>query len=220
MKLFLTDFVFKFPGKNSRRYPNSDESVNQLRKVFGDFRGVLISQVDFARVREFIASDPTNVKKLQNICGCPKHIYPVNQRAFFIKTSFSFSGKVNEKLQAYTKEGASSARRKGNNALSFVEEFFGLFGHVLSGFHTPGNRIDHFFALPKNQSVAGLALAYNGLLMRKHLSDIGNAYGRIRPHYVEAADGIAMSNRRPNFGNNRQRNKCSNSPAVRAFIGV
>lgn len=202
MKLFLTDFVFKFPGKNSRRYPNSDESVNQQRKVFSDFRGVFVFQVDFAWMREFIASDTTSVEKIQNICGSSKHIYPVNQRAFFVKASFPFSGKVNEKLQAYTKEGASSARRKSDDALSFIKEFFGFFRHVLSGFHTPGNRIDHFFALPKNQSVAGLALAYNGLLMRKHLSDIGNAYGRIRQHYVEAAHRIALRNRRLNFGNN------------------
>nr|DAM72287.1 MAG TPA: hypothetical protein [Caudoviricetes sp.] len=202
MKLFLTDFVFKFPGKNSRRYPNSDESVNQLRKVMGNFRSVLISQVDFARVREFIADDAASMEQVENICGCAKHVYLFNQRAFCAKAGFTFSGKIHHKLQAYTKEGASSARRKSDDALSFIKEFFGFFRHVLSGFHTPGNRIDHFFALPKNQSVAGLALAYNGLLMRKHLSDIGNAYGRIRPHYVEAAHRIALRNRRLNFGNN------------------
>ena len=109
MKLFLTDFVFKFPGKNSRRYPNSDESVNQLRKVMGNFRSVLISQVDFARVREFIADDAASMEQVENICGCAKHVYLFNQRAFCAKAGFTFSGKIHHKLQAYTKEGASSA---------------------------------------------------------------------------------------------------------------
>lgn len=222
MVLNLSDPVFNFPGKNGRRDPNSNESVNQLRNVFSDFRGVLVFQVDFAWMREFIAGDTTSVEKLQNICGCPKHIYPVNQRAVFVKARFIFSGKVNQKLQAYTKEGTRSARRKGNNALSFVEEFFGFFRHIFSSFYAFGNRVGDFPVRPKDQLSASLASRNKCFIRSKNLRYIlhANRFVTVSVSEADAFIDIVSCNRGLNFGNNRQRIKCSESPAVRAFIGV
>lgn len=206
--------------------PNVYQGIDELRHDLGQLLSIGIRKNVFALMSKFVAGVSTGINHLSDIGRHPfvflngVDLFPKQIVRFIAGNLTCFGNVVRELLQADAKKYAGAAGRQIDDALRLDKVFLHTFGHPFGRLDSRGRWVTKFAIFPKNQSVAGLASAYNGLLMRKHLSDIGNAYGRIRPHYVEAADGIAMSNRRPNFGNNRQRNKCSNSPAVRAFIGV
>lgn len=188
--------------------PEVYQGVGEFGHDLGQLPGVVFGKAIFALMGKLVAGVSAGIANLFNVVRDTSflsekpNLFPKHGLRFVIGNSAGLGNVVGQLLQTDPKQYTCASRRKGDDALCLEEFFQGFFRHVLSSFYAARNRIDHFFALPKNQSIAGLTLAYNGLLMRKHLSDIGNAYGRIRPHYVEAAHRIAMSNRRLNFGNN------------------
>lgn len=206
--------------------PNVYQGIDELRHDLGQLLSIGIRKNVFALMSKFVAGVSAGINHLSDIGRHPfvflngVDLFPKQIVRFIAGNLTCFGNVVCELLQADAKKYAGAAGRQIDDALRLDKVFLHAFGHPFGRLDSRGRWVTKFAIFPKDQPVAGLAFGKGSLFYWHDLGNIGNADGRIRPHYSEVPDRIAMSNWRFNFGNNRQRKNRSNSPAVRAFIGV
>ena len=206
--------------------PNVYQGIDELRHDLGQLLSIGIRKNVFALVSKVVAGVSAGINHLSDIGRHPfvflngVDLFPKQIVRFIAGNLTCFGNVVCELLQADAKKYAGAAGRQIDDALRLDKVFLHAFGHPFGRLDSRGRWVTKFAIFPKDQPVAGLAFGKGSLFYWHALGNIGNADGRIRPHYSEVPDRIAMSNWRLNFGNNRQRKNRSNSPAVRAFIGV
>lgn len=206
--------------------PNVYQGIDELRHDLGQLLSIGIRKNVFALMSKFVAGVSAGINHLSDIGRHPfvflngVDLFPKQIVRFIAGNLTCFGNVVCELLQADAKKYAGAAGRQIDDALRLDKVFLHAFGHPFGRLDSRGRWVTKFAIFPKDQLVAGLAFGKGSLFYWHDLGNIGNADGRIRPHYSEVPDRIAMSNWRLNLGNNRQRKNRSNSPAVRAFIGV
>lgn len=206
--------------------PNVYQGIDELRHDLGQLLSIGIRKNVFALMSKFVAGVSAGINHLSDIGRHPfvflngVDLFPKQIVRFIAGNLTCFGNVVCELLQADAKKYAGAAGRQIDDALRLDKVFLHAFGHPFGRLDSRGRWVTKFAIFPKDQPVAGLAFGKGSLFYWHDLGNIGNADGRIRPHYSEVPDRIAMSNWRLNLGNNRQRKNRSNSPAVRAFIGV
>lgn len=208
--------------------PNVYQGIDELRHDLGQLLSIGIRKNVFALMSKFVAGVSAGINHLSDIGRhsfaflnsvdlFPKHVLG------FIAGNFARFGNVIRKfLQTDTKKHTGAPRRQIDDFLGLDKVFLHTFGHPFGRLDSHWCRVTKFAVFPKDQPVAGLAFGKGSLFYRHDLSDVLHADGLVA-EAASAADtreDVISRNWRLNFGNNRQRKNRSNSPAVRAFIGV
>lgn len=208
--------------------PEVYQGVGEFRHDFGQFPGVAFRKVVLSFVRKFVAGISAGINHLSDI-GCHPFVFlngvdlfPKQIVRFIAGNLTCFGNVVCELLQADAKKYAGAAGRQIDDALRLDKVFLHAFGHPFGRLDSRGRWVTKFAIFPKDQPVAGLAFGKGSLFYWHDLSEVLHPDGLVA-EAASAADtreDVISRNWRLNFGNNRQRKNRSNSPAVRAFIGV
>jgi len=189
--------------------PNVYQGIDELRHDLGQLLSIGIRKNVFALMSKFVAGVSAGINHLSDIGRHPfvflngVDLFPKQIVRFIAGNLTCFGNVVCELLQADAKKYAGAAGRQIDDALRLDKVFLHAFGHPFGRLDSRGRWVTKFAIFPKDQPVAGLAFGKGSLFYWHDLGNIGNADGRIRPHYSEVPDRIAMSNWRLNFGNNR-----------------
>ena len=208
--------------------PNVYQGIDELRHDLGQLLSIGIRKNVFALMSKFVAGVSAGINHLSDIGRHPfvflngVDLFPKQIVRFIAGNLTCFGNVVRELLQADAKKYAGAAGRQIDDALRLDKVFLHTFGHPFGRLDSRGRWVTKFAIFPKDQPVAGLAFGKGSLFYRHDLSDVPHADGLVA-EAASAADtreDVISRNWRLNFGNNRQRKNRSNSPAVRAFIGV
>lgn len=208
--------------------PNVYQGIDELRHDLGQLLSIGIRKNVFALMSKFVAGVSAGINHLSDIGRHPfvflngVDLFPKQIVRFIAGNLTCFGNVVRELLQADAKKYAGAAGRQIDDALRLDKVFLHTFGHPFGRLDSHWCRVTKFAVFPKDQPVAGLAFGKGSLFYRHDLSDVLHADGLVA-EAASAADtreDVISRNWRLNFGNNRQRKNRSNSPAVRAFIGV
>ena len=208
--------------------PNVYQGIDELRHDLGQLLSIGIRKNVFALMSKFVAGVSAGINHLSDIGRHPfvflngVDLFPKQIVRFIAGNLTCFGNVVCELLQADAKKYAGAAGRQIDDALRLDKVFLHAFGHPFGRLDSRGSWVTKFAIFPKDQPVAGLAFGKGRLFYWPDLSDVLHADGLVA-EAASAADtreDVISRNWRLNFGNNRQRKNRSNSPAVRAFIGV
>lgn len=208
--------------------PNVYQGIDELRHDLGQLLSIGIRKNVFALMSKFVAGVSAGINHLSDIGRHPfvflngVDLFPKQIVRFIAGNLTCFGNVVCELLQADAKKYAGAAGRQIDDALRLDKVFLHAFGHPFGRLDSRGRWVTKFAIFPKDQPVAGLAFGKGSLFYWRDLSDVLHADGLVA-EAASAADtreDVISRNWRLNFGNNRQRKNRSNSPAVRAFIGV
>lgn len=208
--------------------PNVYQGIDELRHDLGQLLSIGIRKNVFALMSKFVAGVSAGINHLSDIGRHPfvflngVDLFPKQIVRFIAGNLTCFGNVVRELLQADAKKYAGAAGRQIDDALRLDKVFLHTFGHPFGRLDSHWCRVTKFAVFPKDQPVAGLAFGKGSLFYRHDLSEVLHADGLVA-EAASAADtreDVISRNWRLNFGNNRQRKNRSNSPAVRAFIGV
>ena len=143
-------------------HPNLNELVYQPGKNLSHFKVIRSFHVNNTRMRIFIANHSTNVKKFFDVGAGTKGLNAINKTSLFFEPFRIFKSPrvINKELQRDSKKGASSARRKAEDALSLLEYFF---------FKRPNNR----FFVPKHRLLTAQTLCNTEIVVPVKMGLIG-----------------------------------------------
>lgn len=206
--------------------PEVYQGVGEFGHDFGQFQSVAFRKVVLSFVRKFVAGISAGIANLFNVVRDTSFLseklnfFPKHGIWFVIGDPAALGDVVGQLLQADPKQYTCAARRKGDDALRFEEFFQSFFRHVLRGFYASRNRVLDLVIVPENKAAARLATGDLCLVRVKNFCHVFYIKGVVLARQGETLKGVPVGNRRFKPGNNRQRKNRSNSPAVRAFIGV
>lgn len=208
--------------------PNVYQGIDELRHDLGQLLSVGIRKKVFALMSKFVAGVSAGINHLSDIGRHPfvflngVDLFPKQIVRFIAGNLTCFGNVVCELLQADAKKYAGAAGRQIDDALRLDKVFLHAFGHPFGRLDSRGRWVTKFAVFPKDQPVTGLALSKDSLFYRHDLCDVPHADGLVAEAASKADTRVDVIPRNGGFefGNNRQRKNRSNSPAVRAFIGV
>ena len=148
-------------------HPNLNELVYQPGKN--------LSHVNNTRMRIFIANHSTNVKKFFDVGAGTKGLNAINKTSLFFEPFRIFKSPrvINKELQRDSKKGASSARRKAEDALSLLEYFFCILRHFFDRKYSLFKRPNNRFFVPKHRLLTAQTLCNTEIVVPVKMGLIG-----------------------------------------------
>lgn len=156
-------------------HPNLNELVYQPGKNLSHFKVIRSFHVNNTRMRIFIANHSTNVKKFFDVGAGAKGLNAINKTSLFFEPFRIFKSPrvINKELQRDSKKGASSARRKAEDALSLLEYFFCILRHFFDRKYSLFKRPNNRFFVPKHRLLTAQTLCNTEIVVPVKMGLIG-----------------------------------------------
>lgn len=142
MTLFFAKFSENFFALPYRSNPCVDHGVDHSGHCFGNLKGVFPGKIDFSGMRVLVPSNPASLaNSLEGWRNSDCLDLLVKLVGLFEALNvFVLPVPVNNSLKTDSQESTRRTRGKTDDGLSFVKNFFGIFGHIRSGENSTSER--------------------------------------------------------------------------------
>nr|DAV49501.1 MAG TPA: hypothetical protein [Caudoviricetes sp.] len=228
MTLFFAKFSENFFALPYRSNPCVDQGIDHSGHCLSNLKGVFPGKIDFSGMRMFVSGNPAS---FANSLEGRRYSYCLDLLVklvglFEALNVFVLSVPIHNSFKADSQKGTCRTRGKTNDGLSFVKNFFGIFGHIRSRENSTSERKCKLSVLPVAESFATQTAGDETTRM---VLDVRTAATvKNVPRNSEIVESFACNSieRRhiTNFSvstvHNRTNNENSLSSAVRAYVGA
>ncbi len=142
MTLLFAKFSENFFALPYRSNPCVDHGVDHSGHCFGNLKGVFSGKIDFSGMRVLVPGQPASIANslegLRDPNGLDLLVKLIG--LFEALNVFVLPVPVNNSLKTDSQESTRRTRGKTDDGLSFVKNFFGIFGHIRSGENSTSER--------------------------------------------------------------------------------
>lgn len=223
MTLFFAKFSENFFALPYRSNPCVDHGVDHSGHCFGNLKGVFSGKIDFSGMRVLVPGQPASIANslegLRDPNGLDLLVKLIG--LFEALNVFVLPVPVNNSLKTDSQESTRRTRGKTDDGLSFVKNFFGIFGHIFRRDYSVANGVLNLSVFPENQVSTTAALSNENSFGMKEVKQaiVSSVFQSITLTLIKIIQRRCF----PSFrvrANNQFKNKHRQSSAVRAFIGL
>lgn len=223
MTLFFAKFSENFFALPYRSNPCVDQGVDHSGHCLSNLKGVFSGKIDFSGMRVFVSGNPTsfaNPLEGRRYSDCLNFLVKL-VGLFEALHVFVLTVSIHNSFKTDPQKGTCCTRGKSDDGLSFVKNFFGIFGHIFRRDYSVANGVLNLSVFPENQVSTTAALSNENSFGMKEVKQaiVSSVFQSITLTLIKIIQRRCF----PSFrvrANNQFKNKHRQSSAVRAFIGL